>query len=212
MDTFLHDKCDENGNVFLQVNSEIRGSFKMDNLFREGAYEVLNYFKNRGDIFLLSGDNDKTKSILAPTFEDESHLMYRQSPKDKLAFVKQQQEAGYQIGMLGDGLNDAGALQQSDLGIVVAENTNNFTPACDAIIAAEEFKNLPTFVDFAKGSLRLVYWAYAFALVYNIIGLSFAVQGELSPIVAAILMPLSSISIVAFGTLSSNILARKKGL
>jgi Cu+-exporting ATPase len=71
---------------------------------------------------------------------------------------------------------------------------------------------LPAFIGFARRSIRLVYGAYAFALVYNIIGLSYAVQGALSPIVAAILMPLSSISIVLFGVLSSNLIARKTGL
>ena len=114
--------------------------------------------------------------------------------------------------MLGDGLNDAGALKQSDAGVVVAEDTNNFTPACDAILDARQFHLLPSFLDFARRSIRLVYFAYTFALVYNIIGLSFAVQGALSPIVAAILMPLSSISIVLFGMLASNGVARRMGL
>ena len=114
--------------------------------------------------------------------------------------------------MLGDGLNDAGALKQSDAGVVIAENTNNFTPACDAILDARNFNQLPLFLDFSRRSIRLVYYAYGFALIYNIIGLSFAVQGALSPIVAAILMPLSSISIVLFGMLASNGLARRMGL
>ena len=114
--------------------------------------------------------------------------------------------------MLGDGLNDAGALKQSDAGIVVAEDTNNFTPACDAILDARQFHLLPSFLGFARRSIKLVHFAYGFALIYNIIGLSFAVQGALSPIVAAILMPLSSISIVLFGMLGSNWVAKRMGL
>ncbi|MEN0006927.1 MAG: ATPase P, partial [Bacteroidota bacterium] len=96
--------------------------------------------------------------------------------------------------------------------IVVTENTNNFTPASDAILQADQLQQLPVFLQFARGSIRLVYWAYGFAFIYNIIGLSFAVQGLLSPIVAAILMPLSSISIVVFGIASSTWLARRLGL
>ena len=65
------------------------------------------------------------------------------------------------------------------------------------------------FLHFAQRSLRLVYFSYLFALIYNIVGLSFAVQGALSPVIAAILMPLSSITIVVFGVLSSNLLWRR---
>ena len=101
--------------------------------------------------------------------------------------------------MLGDGLNDAGALQQADVGIVIAEDTNNFTPACDAILDAQQFRMLPDFIRYAQSSLKVVYGAYGLAFIYNVIGLSFAVQGTLSPVIAAILMPLSSVTIVAFG-------------
>jgi len=212
MDAFLREKCQEADGVYVQINDQIRGYFKMDNLFRRGTWEVLEYFKNRGSIYLLSGDNDKTKGILQPLFAREEHLRFRQSPKDKLHFVKGLQAEGKEVMMLGDGLNDAGALQQSDAGLVISENTNNFTPACDAILEAGQFERLPRFLEFCRTSIRLVYWAYGFALIYNIIGLSFAVQGALSPIVAAILMPLSSISIVTFGMISSNFMARRMEL
>ena len=77
---------------------------------------------------------------------------------------------------------------------------------------ADEFDKLPLIFSFAKTSIRLVYAAYAIALVYNIIGLSFAVQGTLSPVIAAILMPLSSVSIVLFGVGASSWLAYRKGI
>lgn len=101
--------------------------------------------------------------------------------------------------MLGDGLNDAGALRQSDVGIVVAENTNNFTPACDAILHADEFHRLPKFLSLAGWGITTVNRAYLLAACYNVVGLSYAVTGTLSPVVAAILMPLSSVTIVLFG-------------
>jgi Cu+-exporting ATPase len=211
MGTSLQGQELEKGDVYVQIDGKIRGFFRMDNLFREGTWKVLDYFRSRGDIYLLSGDNDNTKELLKPIFNDHQ-LRYRQSPKDKLQFVKELQSEGKEVIMLGDGLNDAGALQQSDAGLVISENTNNFTPACDAILEARKFEWLPLFMEFCRRSLRLVYWAYGFALIYNIIGLSFAVQGALSPIVAAILMPLSSISIVTFGMISSNIMARRMGL
>lgn len=111
--------------------------------------------------------------------------------------------------MIGDGLNDAGALQQSDVGLVIAENTNNFTPASDAILDAKHFANIPALLSYSRTSNRLVMYAYVLAIFYNIIGLSFAVQGLLSPVVAAILMPLSSITIVTFGVISSRLAGRR---
>lgn len=198
--------------VYVQVNGEIRGYFVLENNFREGIWKVADYYAQSAELHLLSGDNDREKAMLAPAFKDKGTMHFRQSPQDKLRFIKKLQGSKKRVMMLGDGLNDAGALQQSNAGIVVAENTNNFTPACDAILDAKAFALLPRFTQFAKRSIRLVYYAYGFAFIYNVIGLSFAVQGTLSPIVAAILMPLSSISIVLFGMLASNVLARRMGL
>ena len=111
--------------------------------------------------------------------------------------------------MLGDGLNDAGALQQSDVGIVISENTNNFSPACDGILQADKFSQLPQLIQLAKSGTRIVNRAYLLAFCYNIVGLSYAVTGNLHPVVAAILMPLSSVTIVLFGVLSGNWAERK---
>ena len=112
--------------------------------------------------------------------------------------------------MIGDGLNDAGALRQSNVGVVVTENMNNFTPASDAILKGRNFSKLPTYLKLSKVGIRIVYAAYFLALIYNVIGLSYAVQGLLSPVIAAILMPLSSATIVAFGVgMSSMLFARE---
>jgi Cu+-exporting ATPase len=209
---FMDQAVAEAAGVYVQINGETRGYFIMENNFRDGIWNVADYYAQSAELHLLSGDNDREKAMLAPAFKDKGAMHFRQSPQDKLRFVKELQSENKRVMMLGDGLNDAGALKQSNAGIVVAENTNNFTPACDAILDAKAFALLPRFTDFAKRSIRLVYYAYGFAFVYNVIGLSFAVQGTLSPIVAAILMPLSSISIVLFGMLASNVLARRMGL
>ncbi len=208
MDIFLYDECPEEKGVYVQFDNTIRGYFKINNNYRNGINEVVNYFKQFGKIFLLSGDNDREKSYLSPIFEG-GQLLFRQTPQDKLDFVKHLQTNHQKVLMLGDGLNDAGALQQSDAGIVVTENTNNFTPACDAILHADRFEQLPQLMLYAKKSIKLVYFAYGMAFIYNIFGLSYAVTGIFTPVVAAILMPLSSVTVVLFGVLSSNVLAKK---
>jgi Cu+-exporting ATPase len=164
---------------------------------------------SRQDVWLLSGDQDQEAARLAPFFPDANTMLYNRTPQEKLDFIKNLQDNHRNVLMIGDGLNDAGALQQSNLGIVVAENTNNFTPACDAILHAEEFANLPHFVQLARSGVKIVQWSYAVALTYNIVGLSYAVSGQLSPMIAAILMPVSSISIVLFGVGMGNLLAKK---
>lgn len=209
MDSFLQEQCTADKGVYVQINNELRGYFQISNHYRTGMQRVVDYFRSIGRIFLLSGDNDREQAMLQPIFGKESQLLFRQQPQDKLNFVRSLQAQKQQVLMIGDGLNDAGALQQSDAGIVITEDTNNFTPACDGILHAERFAKFPQLMQFARRSIRLVYYAYGLAFVYNVVGLSFAVTGTLSPVVAAILMPASSITVVLFGLFSSNILARK---
>jgi Cu+-exporting ATPase len=207
---FTQNEANDSANVFLQIEGKAKGFFTIKNQYRKGFETILNFYKSKNTIHLLSGDNEKTREELKPHFGKNLH--YFQSPKDKLNFTKKLQSQGEQVLMFGDGLNDAGALQQSNVGVVIAEDTNNFTPACDAILDAKSFTQLPQFSKYMRGCLRLVYMAYGLAFMYNLIGLSYAVRGELSPLIAAILMPASSITIVLFGVLSGTFLAWKIGL
>ena len=106
--------------------------------------------------------------------------------------------------MIGDGLNDAGALAQSDVGLALAEDINVFTPACDGILDARRLVELPQIMKLAVDGRKIIQWSFIFSLIYNLIGLGFAVTGHLAPVVAAILMPLSSISIVIFTTVMTR--------
>ena len=114
--------------------------------------------------------------------------------------------------MLGDGLNDAGALKQSDAGIAVSDNNAQFTPASDAILDGSKIHLLDKFLGYARSGKKIVTASFILSILYNIAGLSFAVQAALSPMVAAILMPASSISIVLLVTVLSSVSAKIKGL
>ena len=111
--------------------------------------------------------------------------------------------------MVGDGLNDAGALAKSEVGIAISENVNVFSPACDAILDASQFRQLYSFIKASKSAMTLIKVSMLLSFLYNIVGLYFAVTGQLSPIIAAILMPLSSISIIAFATVCTTLIGRK---
>jgi Cu+-exporting ATPase len=190
--------------VYLSVDGAVRGYFEVRSRYRIGLGAVLSYFRKQSGVWLLSGDQDQEAENLKAYFPDRDTMLFGRTPQDKLEFVKDLKRHGQKVLMLGDGLNDAGALKQSDVGIVVAENTNNFTPACDAILHADEFERLPQFIELAEAGVKIVNRAYFVAAVYNVVGLSYAVTSNLSPLVAAILMPLSSVTIVLFGTLSGN--------
>jgi Cu+-exporting ATPase len=195
--------------VYYAVDGVVKGYFEVKSRYRAGLSQVLAFFRKKRSVWLLSGDQNQEAAQLAPYFPNPAHMQFNRAPQDKLNFVKNLQDNGQEVLMIGDGLNDAGALQQSNVGIVLAEDTNNFTPACDGIVHADEFDKIPQFVRLAESGVRIVKQSYVIALAYNLFGLSYAVTGHLSPLIAAILMPVSSVSIVLFGIVSGNLRARR---
>src|SRR5690606_26854879 len=142
-------------------------------------------------------------------FGDCGVLLFRQRPLDKLRYIEKLQQDGRKVLMIGDGLNDAGALQQSDAGITLADDINNFTPSCDAILDAARFRQLPALLRLARWGRTAIHLAFAVSVMYNITGLYYAVQGELSRMIAAILMPASTLSIVLIGVGSTSLAERR---
>ncbi len=198
--------------VYLSINKKVKGFFTIGNKYRSDLKSVISSLQKDYKFSILSGDNDGEKEILANYFDSNTDMFFRQTPFDKLSYVEKLQNNNEKVMMIGDGLNDAGALKRSNVGISIAEDINNFSPACDGILDAQSFNKLNTFIKFSKTSKNIIIFSFIISFIYNIVGLSFAVQGTLSPVISAILMPLSSISVVIFATLTTNILARKQGL
>ncbi|HMN25312.1 MAG TPA: heavy metal translocating P-type ATPase metal-binding domain-containing protein [Ignavibacteriaceae bacterium] len=198
--------------VFVSINSEVVGNFTISNSYREGIDKVVKNLSDEYQLSLLSGDNNGEKENLLKIFNSDSQLHFKQSPEDKLNFIKKLQSDKRKVLMIGDGLNDAGALSQSDVGISVTDDISNFTPACDAIIDSGQLKNIAAFLKFSKSSLKIIHLNFLISFFYNLVGLSFAINGMLSPLIAAVLMPISSISVVLVATLATNLIAKKRGL
>jgi Cu+-exporting ATPase len=186
--------------VHISINEVYKGCYVFQNSYREGMPEMFQSLSSDCKLFILSGDNDGESNFLKTLLPESAVLRFNQKPDDKLNFIKELQDKGLNIMMIGDGLNDAGALAQSNVGIAVSEDVNVFSPACDGIIDASRLKHLADYLRLSHKSISIIKSAFIFSLFYNMIGLGFAVTGNLAPVVAAILMPVSSISIVIFTT------------
>ena len=196
--------------LHIKIDEIYYGGFNFQNQYRDGLETLFSTLSKSYQIKVLSGDNDGERANLEAILPKDTELIFNQKPEQKLEFIKKLQEKGQNVMMVGDGLNDAGALAQSNVGISISENVNVFSPACDAILDASEFSRLNYFLKLSHKSIRIIKMSFVLSLLYNIAGLSFAVTGNLLPLVAAIIMPLSTITIVSFVTLMSNFFANKK--
>ena len=207
------EKSHETGTaVFVSFNEQFLGYYLFTNHYRDQVPELLRQLKKHYRLSVLSGDSDAEKNTLKTLLGANATLLFQQRPEDKLHYIQQLQRGGANVMMIGDGLNDAGALKQSDVGIAISEQTNNFTPSSDAIIAAGQLPGLTRFIRLCAANHNIVVASFVLSIVYNVIGLFFAVQGNLSPLIAAILMPSSSLSILLLTFGSSSFLAARMGL
>lgn len=201
-----------NSRVHIYINDEYKGYYSFENELREGLSEILNKLKQKYPIRLLSGDNKKDGEKLKGLFNGWNNMYFNQTPNQKLEFVNTLTEEGEKVLMVGDGLNDAGALKASFFGISISDKTSSFSPACDGILDAENLKNFDKLIEFSHASIKIIIGSFILSLIYNLTGLGFAVTGHLSPLVAAILMPLSSVSVMIFTTVLTRIKAKNIGL
>ena len=202
---------DEKASVYVRFGEQV-SAIHLQSLLREGVPGLVSKIKNKYSLSLLSGDNDKHRTFFSDLFGEKGRLLFEQKPMDKLAYVEALQQKGAHVMMIGDGLNDAGALQQSNVGISFADDINNFTPACDAIFNARNISSFYSLLQLANASGRIIRISFIVSIVYNVFGLYFAMQGVMKPVVAAILMPCSTISIVIISSGLSNFIAWRRGL
>lgn len=195
--------------VYISTNEGYKGKFTFYNAYRKGISKLFNNLKKEYDLVILSGDNNSELDNLKKLLPAKTKLIFNQKPNDKLEYIRHHQNNGAHVMMVGDGLNDAGALAQSNVGVAVSENINVFSPACDAILDASKFNQFFHYIKASKTAIKIIKWSFLFSFIYNVVGLYFAVTGQLMPVIAAILMPLSSISIVIFTTVATNILGRR---
>ncbi|MFN5347612.1 MAG: heavy metal translocating P-type ATPase [Bacteroidota bacterium] len=198
--------------VYIGIDNEVYGYFAIQNKYREGVQELTSDLSNHNiQLGVISGDDEHERINLSTILPEGTHMRFHCKPIDKLNYINELNQHGFKTMMVGDGLNDAGALMHSHVGIAISNDINNFTPACDAIIIGSNLSKLEKLIRLAKSANRIIIISFIISLVYNFLGLWFAVQGTLSPVIAAILMPISTSSLVIYTVVASSIKARQLG-
>jgi P-type Cu+ transporter len=195
--------------AFLAIDGLLQGAFVVGHSVRPEMDRLLSELGARFEMALLSGDNEKEREQFRRLFGSGARLYFNQSPVEKLEFVQRLQQQGHVVMMVGDGLNDAGALKQSDVGVAVVEQNGAFSPASDMIIPASEVAELGRIIRLAGHTRTIVCLNFAISALYNVAGISIASAGLLSPVFCAVLMPLSSITVVSFACGAAALAARK---
>ena len=198
--------------VAVGVDGSARGVFVAETKLREGLTKVFAVLRGRYRLGLLSGDTAGDRRVLQDSVGGDLEMQFGKSPAEKRDHIRGLRRGGAVVMMVGDGLNDAVALKEGDVGIAVSEDTARFTPASDGILHGGSFEMLPAFLELSRAAVRIVLVSFAISFLYNAAVLWVAVRGDLSPVLAAILMPLSSITVVLVSTLSVRLAARRKGI
>lgn len=198
--------------VHVAIDGSYRGCYRLANALRPQTDQLIGKLAENYELALLSGDNERERERFRGMFGETNHLHFNQSPLNKLGFIRKLQAPGKTVMMVGDGLNDAGALRQSDVGVAVVESIGAFSPASDVILSSSMVPRLHEVLRFSRASVRVVRLSFLISSIYNAVGISLAARGVLSPVVCAILMPLSSVTVVVFACGLTTWLGRRLGM
>ncbi len=165
---------------------------------RPGVPALLTALRRGYRLWLTSGDHALEAPSWRPWFGER--LRFLQSPVDKVSLVRDRQAEGRHVLVVGDGLNDAGALRSAHVGLAVSDDTACIVPSCDAIVGGRDLASLAGVLAYARRARRVIVLCFVVSLLYNAIGLSLALAGHLTPLATAVLMPVSSLTIVGLST------------
>lgn len=189
--------------MYLSVDGELAGIIAVADTLKENSMKAVKELRRRGvEVIMITGDNKRTAKAIAKQVGIDS-VLSEVLPEDKAEEVKKLQEAGKKVAMVGDGINDAPALAQADIGIAVGSGTDVAIESADIVLMRNDLTAVLTAIDLSHTTLRNIkqnlFWAFA----YNLVGLPVAMGllyifgGPLmSPIFAAVAMSFSSVSVL----------------
>jgi Cu2+-exporting ATPase len=196
--------------IYLSFDGRLSGIFVISDTIRKEASEAIAMLRDTGhDVIMITGDAADTATTVAQKVGlDKDKVMAQQSPVDKAKTIKAMQQEGKDVLMVGDGINDAPALIQADIGIAMGRATDIALESADMVLMRSDLRLVSGAITLSKRTYRVIKQNLFWAFIYNITALPLAVTGILHPIVAAIAMTLSSLSVVG----NSMRLKRGRGL
>lgn len=194
--------------VYVGVDGQVKAIFTFNAALLEGVPQMLKAINKDVEMSLISGDNSASHHELSQFFSSEYSLKFDCAPEDKLEHIKQLQSKGHKVMMVGDGINDAAALRQSDVGVTLVKESFSFSPASDIIMEDSHVKELHNIIRLNKASMLMVWLGFGYSIIFNLIGIYYSVTGQLSPLIAAILMPSSSLGIILIAYVGMRIVSK----
>jgi Cu+-exporting ATPase len=184
--------------VGLAVEKSLRGLFAVKDAVKPGARDVVQQLELQGlKVYLVTGDNALTAaSIAQQTGIPPANVFAQVRPEQKAEFVKKLQQQGHRVAFVGDGINDAPALEQADLGVAVSRASDVAREAADIILLKSEIEAVPESLGLARATLRTIKQNLFWAFFYNAISVPLAALGFMSPILCAAAMGLSDLVVI----------------
>lgn len=184
--------------VWVAVDGQLVGEAGFGDPVRADAGGAIAEFQARGwRVGILSGDQRAVTSTVARSVGiDPLDVIAEASPERKLRAVERARTEGNVV-MVGDGVNDAAAIAAASVGIAVHGGAEAALASADVYITKPGLRPVVLLFDGARGTMRVIRRNIAFSLVYNVVGIGLAVSGMINPVIAAIMMPLSSLTVVA---------------
>lgn len=195
--------------VAIAVDGEVRAIVGVGDVVRPESLAVLESLRQAGRRpVLLSGDHPQVAAAVGRVLGfAEDDVFGGQSPEQKLAFIEAQRAAGQVVAMVGDGVNDAASLSAADVGVAVEGGTDLNLVAADVFLTRSGLEPLETLFGISRVALRTVHRNLGISLMYNVVTISMASLGMVTPLLAAVLMPVSSL-VVVFSSLVQRVPAR----
>lgn len=184
--------------LYIAVNGKFIGALELIDELKEDARKVVQALQRRAEVWMVTGDEEPAAATVAiHTGIDQVKVRAGMLPEDKLALIRELQQQGRSVAMVGDGINDAAALAAADVGMAMGGGTDAAKQAGDAVLIGNRLSNIIDAYSWSRLTMRNVHQNLLFALLYNAITVPLAACGYLDPRIACMGMAASSVLVVA---------------